>query len=132
MGNPQQKHRRIFYGWPNKRKGKKTVSRRAFLEDELTSNSSKKLLVDLFETFMRAKELEGLRPRTLNDHRATFGYFLSFLKLKYPTIQYVDEITTDVIRDYIYYMSKEKQLWMTIPRHRLDIERTKGVFLLLL
>jgi integrase/recombinase XerD len=60
---------------------------------------------------MRVKELEGLRPRTLNDHRATFGYFLSFLKLKYPTIQYVDEITTDVIRDYIYYMSKEKQLW---------------------
>ncbi|WP_404331583.1 tyrosine-type recombinase/integrase [Mesobacillus maritimus] len=95
----------------NKRKGKKTVSRRVFLEEESTSRTSKKLLVDLFETFMRAKELEGLRPRTLSDHRTTFRYFLSFLKCKYPSIQYVEDTSTDVIRDYIYYMSKEKQLW---------------------
>jgi hypothetical protein len=60
---------------------------------------------------MRAKELEGLRPRTLQEHRTTFKYFLAFLQQKYPDIYSASEITTDVIREYVYYMSKEKRLW---------------------
>lgn len=42
---------------------------------------------------------------------STFRYFLSFLKQKYPSIECADEITTEVTRDYVYYMSKEKRLW---------------------
>ncbi|MCM2535134.1 tyrosine-type recombinase/integrase [Neobacillus pocheonensis] len=98
----------------SKRKGKRTVGNRLFLEEEKTNTKimdQVKTLKDLFETFMRAKELEGLRPRTLKEHRSTFKYFLLFLEQKYPSIECAIEITTEVIRDYVYYMSKEKRLW---------------------
>jgi integrase/recombinase XerD len=91
------------------RKGKRTVANRSFNEETQTDQG--KTLRGLFETFFRAKELEGLRERTLKEHRTTFKYFLSFLEKRYPNIQYVDEVTTEIIRDYVYYMSKEKRLW---------------------
>ena len=95
----------------NKRKGKRTVSDRLFFEEENQSSNNDKILEELFDIFMKAKELEGLRERTLKDHRAHFKYFLIFLKNNYPRIKYGDEISTDIIRDYVYFMSKEKRLW---------------------
>ncbi|MEH7121560.1 tyrosine-type recombinase/integrase [Neobacillus vireti] len=95
----------------SKRKGKKTVSRRVFQEEETMTNPSNRLLTDLFETFMKAKGLEGLRERTLEEHRTTFKYFLTFLERKHPHLKYIDDINTEVVRDYVYYMTKEKQLW---------------------
>ncbi|MDQ1003462.1 hypothetical protein QFZ28_003862 [Neobacillus niacini] len=43
-----------------KRKGRKTVTNRGFLEGETKQSASNKLLTERFETLMRAKELKGL------------------------------------------------------------------------
>ena len=64
----------------NKRKGKRTVSDRLFFEEENQSSNNDKILEELFDIFMKAKELEGLRERTLKDHRTHFKYFLIFLR----------------------------------------------------
>ncbi|MFJ5713167.1 hypothetical protein [Neobacillus sp. NPDC093127] len=83
----------------SKRKGKSTVGNRLFIEEEKTQMDYRKTLGGMFETFFRAKGLEGLRPRTLKEHRVTIKYFLSFLEKKYPDIKYVDEVTTENIRE---------------------------------
>ncbi|WP_160719686.1 hypothetical protein [Bacillus sp. USDA818B3_A] len=75
----------------SKIKGKRTVGTRLFSEEE--------------------KNLQGLRPRTFREYRTTFKYFLSLLQQKYPDIYSASEITTGVIRNYFYYMSKEKRIW---------------------
>jgi integrase/recombinase XerD len=95
----------------SRRKGKKAATRRTFIEEDIHASPSVKDLLDLFDTFMRTKELEGLRERTLKDHRTTFKYFTGFLRDRYPDIKYAEEVTTDIVRDYVYYMSKEKKLW---------------------
>ncbi|PLS04780.1 hypothetical protein [Neobacillus cucumis] len=92
------KRRRLFYGRTKQKKWKKDGIQLLF-EEEVKSPKTGKSLIDLFETFMRAKELEGLRPRTLKEHRTTFKYFLSFLNQKNPSIECADEITTEIIRD---------------------------------
>ncbi|WP_043929823.1 tyrosine-type recombinase/integrase [Bacillus sp. EB01] len=93
----------------SKRKGKKTASRR-FTEEE-TNVVHERSLDELFAIFMRAKELEGLRERTLKDHFTNYGYFTLFLRNRYPDVHLAADITTEMIRDYIYYMGKEKRLW---------------------
>lgn len=95
------------------RKGRKTISRRAFYEEELESLKIEReeTLDELFLIFIKAKELEGLRERTLKDHRTHFKYFNKYLERSYPTMKYATEIGPEVIRDYIFYMSKEKVLW---------------------
>jgi integrase/recombinase XerD len=94
----------------SKRKGRKTVNFRSYLEETFEPSRDKRL-EELFHTFMRAKELEGLRERTLKDHRTNFEYFTRFLKKKNPLMEYAAEISSDTIRDYVYYMSREKKLW---------------------
>jgi integrase/recombinase XerD len=107
------------------RKGKRTVANRSFIEEVKTQTDQGKTLRGLFETFFRAKELEGLRTRTLKEHRTTFKYFLLFLEKKYPDIQYADEVTTEIIRDYVYYMSKEKRLWDDHPKESCQFKTDK-------
>jgi integrase/recombinase XerD len=96
-----------------KRKGRKTISKRAFYEEELEPSEIERgeTLDELFLTFIKAKELEGLREQTLKDHQTHYKYFKNYLEKAYPSIKYATEISTEVIRDYIYYMSKEKVLW---------------------
>lgn len=55
-----------------------------------------------------AKKTEGLRERTLNDYVKHYGYFIGWLREKYPDIQYVDEITTEIVRDHIAYMKYDR------------------------
>lgn len=91
--------------------GKKTILQRTFYEDSVMVKENEKDLQELFEIFMKTKELEGLRDRTLEDHRTHFRYFISFLKNAYPEYRLGKDITTEIVRDYIYYMTKEKMLW---------------------
>lgn len=73
----------------SKRKGRKTITKRAFYEEELehSKKGSRETLDDLFLTFIKAKELEGLRERTLKDHRTHYKYFNNYLKSAYPTVR---------------------------------------------
>jgi integrase/recombinase XerD len=96
----------------SKRKGRKTISQRTFYDQGSTvKEENEKQLPELFETFIKSKELEGLRERTLKDHRTHFRYFTSFLNNSYSDVLVGVDITTDMVRDYIYYMTKEKTLW---------------------
>ncbi|WFB59037.1 hypothetical protein [Paenibacillus sp. BR1-192] len=54
-----------------------------------------------------AKKAEGLRSRTINDYESHFEYFVKWLGDNYPDIEYVDEITTAIIRDFILYMKHD-------------------------
>jgi hypothetical protein len=53
------------------------VAERMFVEEEPGFYSE--TLDELFEIFMKAKEIEGLRERTLADHEKHFRYFKDFL-----------------------------------------------------
>lgn len=61
-------------------------------------------LEEAFQLFLRAKRLEQLRPRTIEDHERHFVYLTRWLKSEHPDINYVDQVTTDTIRDYLDFM----------------------------
>lgn len=63
-----------------------------------------------FNLFIRSKEVEGLKPRTIQDHKTFYGYFRRWLSTHYPTLT-VDQLTTDIVRQYIYYMLTEQPLF---------------------
>ncbi|WP_058830401.1 tyrosine-type recombinase/integrase [Paenibacillus polymyxa] len=55
-----------------------------------------------------AKKSEGLRDRSLKDYAKHYGYFVDWLREKHPDIQYVEDITTEIIRDHVAYMKFDK------------------------
>ncbi len=57
---------------------------------------------------MSGKRAEGVRERTLRDYRKMFGYLTKWLAENYD-FTYIDEITTEVIRNYINYMKYDKR-----------------------
>ncbi|MEQ6391237.1 tyrosine-type recombinase/integrase [Bacillaceae bacterium S4-13-58] len=67
-------------------------------------------LHDLFNVFMKAKQLEGLSERTLKDHQSPFKYFDSYREENFPSLILGKDISKEVIRDYIFYMSITKGL----------------------
>jgi integrase/recombinase XerD len=91
-----------------KNRGRRVAVTRHFVDDELTHSES---LIDLFENFMKAKEIEGLRERTLNDHITHFRYFKNFLEEFHPNINLGSEVSVQTIRDYIHYMKNEKVMF---------------------
>jgi integrase/recombinase XerD len=84
----------------NKRKGR-TITKRAFYEEELeqSNKESRETLDDLFSIFIKAKELEGLRDRTLKDHQTHYKYFNNYLKSAYHPVNHATKINSEVIRD---------------------------------
>lgn len=75
-----------------------------------------------FNVFFRAKETEGLKPRTLNDHKNHYRYLQRWLTEQYPTIK-LDDMTADHIRQYIQHMLTEQTLYSshpTLQEHNTD------------
>ncbi|MEH7356392.1 hypothetical protein V7150_23040 [Neobacillus drentensis] len=90
MEYPNHAKEDFFIAEQSKRKGGKSVPSRIFLEEDIAKLSeSGKNLTEIFETFMRPKELEGLRPWTFSQHRLTLN---SLLEQKYPNLLYAEEI----------------------------------------
>lgn len=67
-----------------------------------------------FELFLRAKTAEGLKPRTLNDHKNHYRYLQRWLAEQYPTLK-LDELTADHVRQYIGHMLTEQTLYDGYP-----------------
>jgi len=63
-------------------------------------------ITDAFNRFIRVKEIEGLAPRTLSDHRTFFRYLTDWLNG--DTL--MSDLSIDTVRDYIHFMIKEKNL----------------------
>lgn len=55
-----------------------------------------------------AKKAEGLRERTLADYAKHYGYFTAWLNEAHPDVTYIDEISTQMIRDHISYMKYDR------------------------
>lgn len=77
------------------------------------SHSNEILIDDAFKEFKTVKSIEGLRDRTLKDHKDQHRYFNEFLSLRFPDIQYLSEITVSICRAYILYLKDEKCKWET-------------------
>lgn len=90
----------------NIRKGRKAISRRAGQTDD-SVHSTPQTLRDLFDIFIKAKQIEGLRERTLHDHRTHFTYFMQFLERSYETLPTATQTTVEIIREYIHYLQND-------------------------
>ncbi|WP_054949190.1 tyrosine-type recombinase/integrase [Numidum massiliense] len=103
---------------PSKRKGKPTKKERDALNDE-------HLLQGLFDKFYRVKVAEGRAERTLRGYRENFGYFMDYLNEKGMSAD-VRLITTDLIREYVVHMLREK---VRFDGHRFkpDYEKRVGL-----
>ena len=95
------------------------------LRDYHVDNAERRIsLNEAHQDFILAKELEGLRDRTISDHELHFRYFEDFLKEKYPSLKFLDEITSTIIRGYIAYMKFTKRKW---DNHQFIETRNEGL-----
>jgi integrase/recombinase XerD len=77
-----------------------------------------------FEMFLHAKAAEGLRPRTIADYKAHHKWFTEWLTEYHPDIENITEITPQILRDYIYYLTYEKVQYEGHPV-KSDAEKEK-------
>lgn len=62
---------------------------------------------DAWRLFLAAKRGEGLRPRTIEDYSNTWRYFTTWLGEVGYNVEYVSDITGEMIREYIDYITNE-------------------------
>ncbi|MFY4775527.1 tyrosine-type recombinase/integrase [Metabacillus sp. RGM 3146] len=58
---------------------------------------------------LSGKRSEGLRERTLLDYAKMWRYFTEWLAENYPEVENLDEVETDMIRNYINWMKYDKR-----------------------
>lgn len=75
-------------------------------------------LDDAFETFILAKMGENVRERTLMDYRSYWRYFREWLAAKHPEITNVNELTTELVREYVGYMLKDRKRYEDDPHRK--------------
>lgn len=61
---------------------------------------------ELFERFINYKVSQGLRERTLQDHKKLYRYFRDWLQQKIPNPK-VGDISRETVQAYITYMAQE-------------------------
>lgn len=61
--------------------------------------------IDLFAT---GKRIEGVCDRTINDYGKMWRYFTEWIEDNYE-IETVDQLTIDMIQNYIHYMKYDKK-----------------------
>lgn len=61
-------------------------------------------LEDAVEIFVKAKEAEGMCERTLKEYKAHFRYLKRYLDKCHPEIRYLNQLDSQIIREYIVYM----------------------------
>lgn len=66
-------------------------------------------LQEAFDQFIRAKRLEQLKPRTLQDHETHYKYLLRWLEKTHSEIKYIDEFNSQVVREYIDFMLRNEE-----------------------
>lgn len=97
---------------------------RTRMREEVKAPERRWQLEEAFEEFIRAKRLEQLKPRTLQDHQTHFQYLLEWVHLKHPEVRFVDQMTIQLMRGYIEYMLLEKEKWSS---HQFVLKKGKGL-----
>lgn len=77
---------------------------------------------DLFEEYMTVKDVEGLAPRTLKDHRIHFGYLLKYLGRDIR----LSEMKIEIFREYIWHLINVRKVCNVTANVRI---RTLKAFL---
>lgn len=62
---------------------------------------------EALEIFVRAKEAENLRERTIRDYYNHMRFLTEYLRKYHPECTTINSLTSDIIRDYINYLRKE-------------------------
>ncbi|MCH5586031.1 phage integrase SAM-like domain-containing protein [Shimazuella sp. AN120528] len=57
-----------------------------------------------------------MRPRTIHDYYQHMGWFQRFLSSFYPDIKHIQQLTTDLIRNYINYLKDERNPFAGIDK----------------
>ena len=93
-----------------------------YINMEITTNRI--TLAEAHQDFVLAKELEGLRERTISDYEQHFKYLNDFLSIQHPDIKYIDEINSTIVRSYIAFMKYRKKKW---DNHKFIETRNEGL-----
>jgi integrase/recombinase XerD len=80
--------------------------------------------ITLHEEFLMVKQLENASPRTVEDYKINFRYFIEFIQSPVRFDQSVRSIDLHIIRSYIHYMMTEKQYKVCTINIRLRTIRT--------
>lgn len=100
----------------DKRKGRTLVRKRT------TGEARKPVIGDLdmlFRIFIDYKASQGMRERTLKDHKLLYGYFKKWLDVAYPNIS-AQDITQQTIQAYVSYMARERVQYNDHPNRASD------------
>jgi integrase/recombinase XerD len=73
-----------------------------------------------FDYYITAKVSEGLRDRTVEDYSNTWRYFGNWLKENGYDVTYIHEVTTEMLRKYIHYITTEAPRYMGHPNIQGD------------
>lgn len=84
-------------------------------------------LEEAFNYFIHAKATEGVRERTLQDYRDHHRWFVDWLDDNYPEVKHVTEITTQMLREYVYFLTYEKQLYRGHPTKEAAEKEKRGL-----
>lgn len=99
----------FFYLSKSSRKGKPIVRERVTSVESMDSSSFLNYTIQqAFDEFISLKKILGVRERTMEDYHLLMGYFLEWLSDAYPNTQFIHEINTAIIREYIVYLKDEK------------------------
>jgi hypothetical protein len=71
--------------------------------------------------FIKAKEAEGVRPRTIDDYRQYVKYLKVFLNEYGNEINDISEFTAKIIREYVIYMRQTKKAYEGINKREKEI-----------
>lgn len=83
---------------PLKKKMKRVTSDKTYVQ--LTFDHALDLVLSV-------KKAEGLRDRTLEDYQKLFGYFRAWVEEFHPDIEFVNDVTQGILRDYILYLKHD-------------------------
>lgn len=97
-----------------RRRGRKAVHMRAAVTTGVEP-ASQLTIDEAFDIFYQAKAAEGLRERTLHDYKTHHRYFMSWLKEAHPEIEMIGDITPQILREYVYFLTHDKPKWEGHP-----------------
>ena len=86
------------------RKGKPIVRKRA---RKGASKNVELSIQEAFDFFVLIKRTKGVRPRTQADYHTQFTYFTDWLSEDYSDITNIADIDTEILREYVVYLSDE-------------------------
>lgn len=76
---------------------------------------------EALEIFIRAKEAEGVRPRTIKDYRSHVKYLKEYLNTR-DDFKVISDLNSQMIRDYIIYLKDGKKAYEG-AKHRKELDR---------